>query len=284
VVLTVAKIIGEGSHHVEFSHPEIGTLVVRTGADRIAWGYSLNVMVFPTYAGEVVQILSCFVDNLEVTGTLQTYRDMERLYTYFLQYTQLATQGDPKRGQEAGETSYNEFPMKMHYPHRGWEFEIMPVNVPGFRKGRDVVAPEWRVEAHVADETGDVHELKELIIKEAEIKLSVGSTDPDFDQNFGLNGVIRFTDENPFSDPWTDHGTDFAADRAAAFQGIGDYYSTLLPAYLKGDFDEITGGLGSKPAFSTNPNARQHSATDQDEDPSKQGTKGQEKKAEKIRK
>jgi hypothetical protein len=278
------KIVGEGSHHIEFSHPEIGSLTVRTGADRIAWGYSLNVAVFPTYAGEVVQILSCFVDNLEITGTLQTYNDAFKLYTYFLQYTQLATQGDPRRGQEAGESSYNEYPMTMRYPHRNWEFHIMPVDVPGFRKGRDVVAPEWRVEAHVADETGDVHELKELIVREAEIKAAVGSTDPDFDQNFGLNGVIRFTDENPFSDPWTDHGTDFAQDRANSFKEIGDYYSTLLPSYLKGDFDAITGGLGSKPAFSINGKTRDESATDQDEDPNKQGTSGQQKRADKIRK
>jgi hypothetical protein len=279
----MAHIIGQGSHHIEFEHPDLGTLVVRTGVDRVAWGYSLNVAVFPTYAGEVVQILSCYVDDLEITGTIQTYDDMLTLYTYFLKYVQLATQGDPRRGQEVGDTSFNEFPMKMRYPHRGWEFEIMPTGVPGFRKGREVVAPEWRLQAYVADEAGDAGEIKELIVREVEIKNAIGSTDPNFDENFGLQGKIRFTDENPFSDPWTDHGVNFAEDRANAFKQIGDYYSTLLPSYLKGDFDAITGDLGSKPAFSLNPNSRANSGVDTDKDPKGQGTTGQEKKASKIR-
>jgi hypothetical protein len=45
-----------------------------TGLERVAWGYTLNTANFPTYAGEVVQILSCYVEDLEITGVVQTYR------------------------------------------------------------------------------------------------------------------------------------------------------------------------------------------------------------------
>lgn len=73
--------VGYGSHQLEFYHPEVGYLRVNTGADRMAWGYSLNTAVYPTYAGEVVQILSCYIDNLEITGSIQTYADLEEIYT-----------------------------------------------------------------------------------------------------------------------------------------------------------------------------------------------------------
>jgi hypothetical protein len=241
-------IIGRGSHELRFSHPEVGDLTVLTGADRIAWGYVLNTANFPTYGGEVVQILSCYVDNIEIEGTLQTYEDMESLYRYFLGYLQTATQGKNDKA-VAGRSSFNEHPMKLEYPHRGWTFEIIPLNVPGYRKGREVVAPTWRLEAHVVDRGEDVEDLKDLIISEAEIRTAVGSDDPNFDQNFGLEGKIKFVDENPFSDPFTDSGQKF--DPTKNIQAIGDYYSKLLPSYLQGDFDSIFGGIGSKPAFNS---------------------------------
>jgi hypothetical protein len=242
------RVVGAGSHEVGFSHPEIGSLIIQTGLERVAWGYTLNTANFPTYAGEVVQILSCYVEDLEITGVVQTYSDMETIYTYFLSYLQIATQGDKKQGQDPGTTAYNQVPMSFNYSHRGWEFEVMPKSVPGYRKGREVVVPEWRIQCHVVDETGDVNNLSELIIQEAEIKAQIDAGN-DFDANFGLVGKIKFVDENPFSDPFTSRGTDFAANRSDAFNQIGDFYSKLLPSYLKGDFDSLTGAMGSKLAL-----------------------------------
>jgi hypothetical protein len=273
------RVVGAGSNEVGFSHPEIGSLVIRTGLERVAWGYTLNTANFPTYAGEVVQILSCYVEDLEVTGVVQTYRDMETIYSYFLSYVQIATQG--QSGGAAGTSAYNQVPMTFSYPHRGWEFTVMPKDIPGYRKGREVVVPEWRIQCHVADETGDVDALAALIIQEAEIKTNIGAGD-DFDENFGLEGKIKFVDENPFSDPFTDRGTDFAANRSDAFNQIGDFYSKLLPSYLKGDFDSLTGGLGSKPAFNPDTAVAQASANDTDSDPNSGGTVTQQKKADKI--
>lgn len=243
--------VGHGSHLLEFYHTEVGYLRVYSGADRIAWGYTLNTQVYPTYAGEVVQILSCFIDDLEITGSVQTHTDMEEIYTYFMRYTQIATQGDPARAakQIAGRTAFNQEPMKFSYPHRGWEFEIMPTSVPGFRKAREQVHPEWRIKAHVVDESGDVDEVKALILQEAEIKRAVGAG-KDFDENFGLTGQITFLDENPFSDPFTEFGTSFEDERGKNITKLADHYSKMLPAYLKGDFEAIFGNLGSAPAFS----------------------------------
>lgn len=244
--------VGSGSHLLQFSHPEIGFLRVYSGADRIAWGYSLNTQVYPTYAGEVVQILSCYIDDLEITGSVQTYTDMEQVYTYFLQYTQIATQGDPARNKVlTGRTAYNQEPMKLEYFHRGWEFFIMPTSVPGFRKAREQIHPEWRVKCHVVAEDGDADTLSDLIIQEAEIKAAVGGG-ADFDENFGLTGQITFLDENPFSDPFTDSGQDFDTNRAKDLTSLADHYSKMLPAYLSGNFEDIFGNVGSQPAFNVN--------------------------------
>lgn len=252
--------VGSGSHLLEFYHPEVGYLRVKTGADRISWGYSLNTAVFPTYAGEVVQILSCYIDDLEISGSLQTYDDLEQLYTYFLRYTQAATQGDPNRGQVAGKSSFNQEPMDFYYPHRGWHFQIMPREIPGFRRARDQTIPDWRIKCHVIDDSGDADEIKDLILQEAEIKAAIGSKDQNFDDNFGLTGQIRFLDENPFSDPFTEAGVNFADERGKAFKQLGDTYAKILPAYLNGDLESIYGNLGSQPAFSTKPNAGSNAA------------------------
>jgi hypothetical protein len=273
--------VGEGGHELLFSHPEIGTLSVRTGADRIAWGYALNTVTWPTYAGEVMQILSCYVDDLEIVGTLQTYQDVESLYTFFLQYAQVATQGDPRRGQTQGQTAYNEQPMTFEYPHRGWTMSIMPKSMPGLRWGREVVAPEWRIRAHVVDQDGDADALKDMIIKEAEIKLATGAKGDDFDDNFGLQGKIRFMDENPWSDPFTAQGLDFATNPTVAFQKIGDFYSKLLPSYLQGDFDALVGGMGSKPAFNADPTSKATSNSDKEERDFQNDAKTRLKKAKK---
>ena len=245
-------VVGHGSHELHFYHSEIGHLRVRSGADRIAWGYSLNTQTYPTYAGEVIQILSCYIDDLEISGSVQTYSDMEQIYTYFLRYTQIATQGDPRRRKPiAGRTSYNQEPMHFDYPHRGWKFEIMPTDIPGYRKARDQIHPEWQIRCHVADESGDADEVKDLILREAEIKAAVGGG-ADFKENFGLMGRIRFLDENPFSDPFTEFGTDFEDERGKAINKLADTYAKFLPAYMEHDFDEVFGNLGSQPAFNVN--------------------------------
>lgn len=231
--------VGQGSHQVIFYHELVGTLVVHTGLDSIQWGYELNTANYPTYGGEVVQILSCYVSDLTVQGTLRNYADMETVYSYFLNYI---------RGASADGTR-NETPMTFEYPHRGWTFKIFVTQAPGYRKARELTTPEWQINAFVVDDANDIQDLKDLITLEAQIKANVGSTDPNFDSNFSLEGKIGFVDENPFSDPFTDAGTQFSASQDDALKKIGNYYSSLLPSYINGDFDSIFGSIGSQPAF-----------------------------------
>ena len=267
--------VGHGSHLVEFEHQDVGTLRVWTGVDEIEWGYSLNVARWPTYGGEVIQILSCFVDDLSIMGSVQTYEDMEKVYTYFFQYMQIAAQGDSKTvGATIGTTKQNQIPMTFRYPHRGWEIHVVPTGAPGMRKARDVVIPNWKVTCHVVDEEGDVDNIKDLILREVEIKEAIGSKDTNFDANFDLKGEITFVDENPFSDPWTNKGTQFT--RKDYWDSAADFYSQLLPSYLKGDFDAITGGMGSKPAFGASSQNRALSANDSDQNANSGGTKTQQ--------
>lgn len=271
--------VGQGSHMLEFYHPSVKGqyLRVHTGMDEISWGYALNTADWYTYGGQVVQILSCYVDDVTITGTLQTYKDMEDLYGYFIEYMQIASQGvssTPK----PGVTSFNQQTMKMRYPHRGWEFDVIVTQAPGFRYGRDVVAPSWRVMCHIADESQDVEELSDLIVNEVIMRDEMGGGS-DFNTSFKLTGKIGFTDENPFSDPFTEKGVDFS-DKALSdrVNELAQWYNDLLPSYLEGDFDSITSSVGSKPAFGT-----RGTPSDPDQDPNGSGTAGQKKKADKIR-
>jgi len=240
-------VIGSGSHLVEFYHENVGTLSIYTGMDQISWGYELNTANFPTYGGEVVQILSCYVDDLTVQGTTATYEDMEKIYEYFLNYLKLAS---------ASTRGELEIPMRFRYPTRGWEFEIIITELPGYRKSREMTATEWMIRAFIVDTTShDVADLKDTIIHEVDIQNILGE-DNKINENFGLEGKIQFIDENPFSDPLTDQGLTFAADQKEAFQHIASYYSTLLPSYLNGDYDAIFNNVGSAPAFTISPGAK----------------------------
>jgi hypothetical protein len=234
--------IGSGSHQLIFEHEQVGGLSIWTGMDAIEWGYGLNTANFNTYAGEVIQILSVFIDDLTIEGTMRTYAEVDAFYDFFLTYLQVATQGDrlnPIRGQ----SSYNQKPMRFKYPHRGWEFEIIPTATPGLRYGREVVAPTWQLNAHVVDDTGDVKQVSELIREEVELQTERG-------EEFGLEGKIRFIEDNPFSDPVTRKKGKFVPlELDESFKEISDWYTNLIPSYLEGDFEQLIGSASSKPAF-----------------------------------
>lgn len=242
------------SHPLRFYHPTVGDHVINVGMDEIIWGYSLNTANYPTYGGEVVQILSCFIDNVDISGTFRTYREMENFYAYFLGYLKLATQGNGSR--QPGQTSFNQQPMIFQYPHRGWEFKIIPLEIPGFRYATDVVAPVWKLLAHVLDPTDD---LKDDIVREIEIASAIGDSNTNI--HFGLQGKIGLV-EPAFSDPFTDKQGEFSPLDSKAVQQAGEYYSKIIPAYLSGDYETILGGVGSKPSFGSEPTPKKGRGTD----------------------
>lgn len=128
-------------------------LTVTTGANSVYWGYNLNTQTYPTYGGEVVQILSCNITDLEIQGECRNYLQMEDIYRFFAQYMQYASQG--MRGKP---TKYLGNPINMKIPSRGWSLKIIPKSVPGFRLGTEVVAPEWRMLAQVYEDDGSANQ------------------------------------------------------------------------------------------------------------------------------
>jgi hypothetical protein len=236
---------------IHFTHPQVrggAPLAVDTGADMIRWSYTLNTANWPTYGGEVVQILSVAIEDVEIVGTAKNYAQMENIYSYFLEFVQIASQGrgkDPK----AGQTAYNQQPMLLQYFERDWTMKIVPRSLPGFRKGRDVVAPEWRLSAYVVDDSEDIQELQDLVRAGVSI----------FGEDFELTGQVGYIAQNPFSDPFAGQdpkdgkkqaNMEFDPVRtAAAWKEVGDFYNKIIPSWLEGDFDSVTKQFGSSPAF-----------------------------------
>lgn len=228
-----------------FSHPQVGSITVDTGMNEIGWAYNLNVANWPTYGGEVVQILSVYIEDLLIMGDIRTYADMEEIYDFFASYMLIATQGSKGIG------SYNQTPMTMAYSPRQWTFYIQPISAPGFLYERETVNPQWQLQAHIVDDTPDVDALKDLVVAQV--------LNGEDNQGFALSGIISPDSgdpaNNPFSAPGTTSGNTFKPlTEAQTQEDIGkyaDYYNSLIPAYMKGDYESVVSEIGSKPAFGT---------------------------------
>lgn len=207
-----------------------GSLVVPTGANQIKWGYGLNTVTFPTYGGEVVQVLSAYVTDMTIGGDVQSYYMMEDIYIWFLVYMNIATQGPNAEGQP-GKSSFNEEPIAMFYPHREWSFQIRPKSLPGLRMGREVVAPTWQMTAAVIESDPEVEAftLKGAMAGLKEIQAGIG-----------------FEEENPFSGP---QGKSYNKKYVLSQnEADADWFSKIIDSYSKGNF-EITNptSTASKP-------------------------------------
>jgi hypothetical protein len=235
---------------VSFFHPMIQPdphLHIGTGVDEVTWGYALNTMAYPTYGGEVVQILSCFIDDLEIVGTTHNYAKQEQIYSYFAYYLQIATQGRAQN-KNPGVNSYNQEPMIFTYPERDWQFEIIVKGLPGFRQGTEVVAPAWRIQAHIVDHSQDVDRLKDFTkstLLDRLLKKDGGQ--------FDLEGRIGFQASNPFSSPGSIFGDSFDPTYTReAWRKESDRFSEVINGYLDADLDEVYDTLASRPSYGTN--------------------------------
>lgn len=236
--------------HLLFQHESVNggePLVVLTGMDEVSWAYVLNVAEFPTYGGEVVQILSCYIDDLSIEGTIRQYGEAEAIYSYFMKYFANATQGNSATSTD----KYNQTPMIMEYGHRGWRFEIQPLETPGFLYSTETVAPKWMMKAHMVDKTPDVSKLENLVVSELEYKERTSG------EPFSLKGLISPESGNPAQNPFIAPGTflgdtfveSTAKNAAEGAIKIGDYYNSLLPSYLNDTFFQAQTAVGAKPAF-----------------------------------
>lgn len=261
-----------------FTHPNINrSLVVETGANDISWSYDLNTQAYPTYGGEVVQVLSVSINEITIQGEVKSYAKMEEIYRWFLEYMQSATQG------YRGASGYNESAVTMTYDHRGWSMSIQPIQLPNMRYGREVIIPEWQLVAHVVVPDPETQQLS--------IDNGIGSLvggDLDFFKK-SISADIGFRSQNPFSDPNglitpeenALYGKDglptgvhvegekladsvAALDAKNALTNIGKQMSAMFAKLVNGQVDDIfhalqetIGGEASQPAStqSTDPNA-----------------------------
>ncbi len=215
-----------------FSHKAIDRdLTIQTGANSIQWGYGLNTQTMPTYGGEVVQVLSAFVDDITIQGDLKTYKKLEQIYKWFLEYIQIATQSN----------QFDEHPVHMYYPERSWHLKIKPMNMPGFREATDVTAPQYQIVANVTE--GDPA-MEKYTMEEAKNK------------NFDFSNItagIGWDDDNPFTDFYA-QGSNYDLQQVTG--RITDWYQNLIPSYLNHNFDDLfkTGFFGSKPLLDNSSN------------------------------
>lgn len=230
-----------GNTSLYFEHPRLKrSLVINTGLNEINWGYQLNTANYPTYGGEVIQILSVFIDDLSIEGDVRGYGEMEDIYKFFAEYMVVASQGG----------GFNQQPMKMTYSQRNWTFFIQPLTIPGFIYSRDTVAPNWKMTAHVYDDSrpNNYQSLQEIVASKLQETFK--------GEEFSLEGIISMAAadpaNNPFSAPGAFKNEKFTGATQSQIEnqlkGNAMLYNTMLKSYLSGNYSEILQDA-SKPAF-----------------------------------
>jgi hypothetical protein len=218
--------MSKSRNEIIFRHPTMNDpLLVKVKPDEITWSYELNTKNYPTYGGEVVQILSMAVGDLTIKGTVGTYAEMEYIYSWFINYMQNATQG---RGRA---NSYDTRPVTMEYVYRQWKFSIYPTSLPGFRYGKDVVAPTWTLTAAVSEYSDT---FKDAILNDQQF---AGEAKADGFEPFGTaTGDVGYKTENKWSSVVGKDDKAVKAQQTKDTQDVVDYFTKLIPSYLDGDF------------------------------------------------
>lgn len=246
-----------------FKHESISRpLVIDIKPDQITWSYGLNTKSYPTFGGEVVQILSMYVGDMTISGTVRTYEQMEIIYKWFIEYMQNATQGRSSISRQ-----YDTRPVTVEYPHRNWKFDIYPRDLPGFQYGKDVVAPTWQVIAAVSEYNDAV---RDSVLSE---QMFAGEALADGFDPFGTaSGYIGYEENNPWSAPNTNKTL-----RDEETKKMEDHLINLIPSYLDGSFKDLESSY-SKPALST--------PKDQQNDPNKKekGASGTQSQRDRVKK
>lgn len=236
---------------IQFSHPLIKrTLTVSTGANQIEWSYNLNTVAYPTYGGEVVQVLSTNIDDLKISGDVRSYDEMEKIYRWFLEYMQIATQGT-----SSPENGYKEEAVTMNYPHRGWRLSIQPKSLPSLRYGRDVVIPSWTLQAAIKDPDPVQTELTIDHAVNGDLAYFQGKVDANIGLMVKDHGQMVFRQANPFSDPngiiTSDEKALYpnAPNRTEALTGLAKQMDAAMQTLIQGSLADIfSGWSASKPA------------------------------------
>ncbi len=228
-------------------------LAIQIRPNQLMWSYGLNTQSYPTHAGEVVQVLSTYVDNMTISGDIRTYSDMELIYKWFIAYMTQATQGLKGAPMLSNEFRYNETPVLMQYPHRSWSMYIRPLSLPTLTYGTDVVVPNWQMEAAVVEDEN----MELTMMMNSDIPSLVQNDLKSLDANFGL-GV-----ENPFN-YW--NGSYQQGDINKFLGGntpvlnsnpnntqLSDFFHTLVTQYATGNVDLTASNTAYSTPYTSNP-------------------------------
>lgn len=196
-------------HAVRFTHPLVSKgnpLIIKTGANQIQWGFGLNTSTTPTFGGQVIQVLSCYVDAITIVGSTISNNQLKNIYEWFRAY-----------GQVAGLNKRDEHGVLFQYPERGWQLYIQPTAMPNFGYAMDQIARTYTIQAEVvADPAGSLQKATMTQFTERLFNPSM------------LN--VGFKERNPFSDP---DGSPSALPNA---KNYADNFQALLGSYASGDF------------------------------------------------
>lgn len=251
---------------IKFTWPpaDKDSLYIHSGATAINWDFVLNTQSTPTIGGEVVQVLSCFVGPITITGQtagLKTnqsgklgpteipgwkdfngksafgpnheLRSIVQWFRYYMTKAGSDNLGNIFRAERA---------IKFEYPERGWVFYIMPTALKGFRYDKEVISPEWSITAEiVSDNALDFFSgvtmssfTDELLTTNAALQGQIGlshfatTETQTANANFGQTGDFGST--NPFLNP------SLSGKAGAALQKMGDNFQGLVAAWASGDF------------------------------------------------
>lgn len=254
---------------VLFSHPTVGKLSLRLAPTSVEWTYNLNTSTTPTYAGEVVQILSVNFDQFIMQGRfgkegphgrnlvskdryeprpIGEYRDytntgkyaigLSQMTEYFRDYFAIASQGNDAHA--VGH--YDQAPMTITYDGSSdiedGSWVVYPVSFPSYRRSNVDFAPEWQVVCEV---------------EEPDYKIKTHAMTQELSN---LRSYVGYFPQNRFSDPFGQYDpfttpTKEAVKRAitqaqisAVEDSIVDIYQHMMPAYNENDVEMLLNSSG----------------------------------------
>lgn len=218
---------------VTFNHPDVGVLNLRLAPTSVDWGYELVTATTPTYAGEIVQVLSINFTNLTIEGMfgkegphgavvsngrlVRRPTDQLRNFTnapgpyaigltqmteFFQRYFAIASQGHDARI----EGHFDQTPMTLKYEGSSdigvqtgmaETWQVYPTNFPSYARSLVDYAPKWRVECQVFEAPENVH-----IATQKDVITQLSGTDAS-----AFRPGIGYRPFNPFSDPFNPSNT-----------------------------------------------------------------------------
>jgi hypothetical protein len=252
---------------VTFIHHIAGTLHLRLAPTSVEWSYKVNTQTTPTFAGEVVQILSIEIDSLSITGRfgregvwgtnvingVATPRPLgerrnfktghgpyanglSQMTEYFRNYFSVASQGRDT----AAKGNYDQVPMIVSYSGaidgEESQWSVYPVSFPSYKRTNVDYAPEWQVQFQV---------------EEADYRITPAEMTKELHR---LRAEVGYIPSNVFSDP---HGSaldpriagHIASIKAATSKADNqanqvtsaffDFYSQQLPTFSVDDLNSL---------------------------------------------